>query len=59
MHVASIARHATPGPDEPAPKKASPPRPSARERSEAFEAQKRYMAERFSYHHPADPKPRD
>jgi hypothetical protein len=60
MHVASIGLTATPGAEEIAPKppmrKVAPTRPSVQERSEAFEAQKRYMEERFRHHRPREGK---
>jgi hypothetical protein len=63
MHVASTGPTATPIADETAPepptRKVASARPSVRERSEAFEAQKRYMEERFRYRRPPDGKPSD
>ena len=66
MDVASVGRQAPPGADESADETAPTParkgnaaRPSVRERSEAFEAQKRYMQDRYSYHRPGDVKPQD
>lgn len=63
MHVAATGPTAPPSADEAAPatpaRKGNAARPSVRERSEAFEAQKRYMQDRFSYHRPGDVKPQD
>jgi hypothetical protein len=60
MHVASIGLTVPPSADEAAPKpptrKVGPARPSVRERTEAFEAQRRYMEDRFRHRRPRDGK---
>ncbi len=63
MPVAAIGPTATLAADETTPRpptpKDGPVRLSVRERSEAFEAQKRYMEDRFRSHRPQTRTPSD